>query len=269
MQSHEFEFEGSRVHYIEAGAGAPLLLLHGSGPGASTIGNWRTVLEPLAARYHVFGMDLIGFGQSGRRARTPYFDVGFWVAQAQAMLARIPGAGVNVVGHSLAGALALKLAGLEPRVARLITTGTMGAPMPVNAGTERCWTFPESRDDLIATAEILIHDRRHISAAYLDNRVKTLFGDAAYRDYFSTMFAGDKQRYVDETVLSAAELARVTVPMAMLHGREDSAFPPSGTLALAAALRQADVTLIANCSHSIALEFPDKLLAACHGLFGE
>ncbi len=40
------------------------------------------------------------------------------------------------------------------------------------------------------------------------------------------------------------------------------------TLALAASLRQADVTLLAHCSHSIALEFPEKLLAAAVLLFG-
>ena len=28
-------------------------MLHGSGPGAGTIGNWRLVLEPLAARYRI------------------------------------------------------------------------------------------------------------------------------------------------------------------------------------------------------------------------
>ncbi len=48
VAEREFEFEGARVRYLEGGRGFPVLMLHGSGPGASTLGNWRMVLEPLA-----------------------------------------------------------------------------------------------------------------------------------------------------------------------------------------------------------------------------
>ena len=263
----DFAFEDSTVHAMEGGAGFPLLLVHGSGPGASTAGNWRLILEPLAERYHVFAMDLIGFGRSGRRPQPPFFDVAFWLRQAEAMLEHMPEGPFGIVGHSLGAALALKLAATTPRVAAVLTTGAMGADFPVNEGTRRCWTFPETRQDLQATAEVLIHDRRHITSDYIENRVKTLFGDADYRAYFSAMFAGDRQRFVTEALLSAAELARITMPVTMLHGREDRAFPPAITLELAKSLPQADILLLADCSHSIALEQPQKLLAACFALF--
>ena len=266
-RERDFEFEATNVHAIEGGAGFPLLLLHGSGPGASTIGNWRLVLEPLAEQYQIFAMDLIGFGRSGRRAHPPFFDVGFWLDQARALIKRMPAGPFGIVGHSLSAALALKLAAAEPRVAAVLTTGAMGADFPVNAGTRLCWTFPETREDLQAVAEVLIHDRRHITADYLDNRVKTLFGDDDYRAYFSAMFAGEQQRFVSEALLTPDELAAITVPVTMLHGRDDSAFPPAITLRLAEQLPQADVVLLGNCAHSIALEHPQKLLAACFALF--
>ena len=263
----DFAFEDSTVHAMEGGAGFPVLLVHGSGPGASTIGNWRLILEPLAERYHVFTMDLVGFGRSGRRSHPPFFDVDFWMRQARAMLGHMPGGAFGIVGHSLGAALALKLAATTPRVAAVLTTGAMGADFPANEGTIRCWTFPETREDLRAIAEVLIHDHRHITPEYIENRVKTLFGDADYRDYFSTMFAGDRQRFVRQALLTAAELAEVTMPIKMLHGREDTAFPLAITLELAKSLPQADILLLANCSHSIALEQPEKLLAACFALF--
>ena len=70
---HGFNFEGVPVAYIRGGGkGFPILMIHGSGPGASTQGNWRLVLDPLADRYQIYAMDLIGFGESGlgRRPRT-------------------------------------------------------------------------------------------------------------------------------------------------------------------------------------------------------
>jgi 2-hydroxymuconate-semialdehyde hydrolase len=267
-QDRSFTFHGVPVHYMEAGTGFPLLLIHGSGPGASSIGNWRLILEPLAERYHVFAMDLIGFGRSGRRAAPPYFDVSYWLSQCQAMLALMPDS-AGVIAHSLSAALALKLAAANPeKIAALLTTGAMGAAFPANDATKRCWTFPETRAALRATAEILIHDHRHITDAYIENRVQTLFNDAAYKAYFVSMFDGDRQRFITESLVSAAELAAIKIPVTMLHGRNDIAFPPSITLKLAESLAQADVTLLANCSHSIALEHPNKLLAAAGTLFG-
>jgi len=266
-QSKTFTHEDVPVHYLEGGKGLPLLLIHGSGPGASTIGNWRMVLEPLVARYHVFAMDLIGFGQSGRRATEPYFDIDFWLGQCRAMIARMPGEEIGICGHSLSGALALKLTAAEPRITRILTTGTMGAAFAVNESTIRCWTFPETREDLWATARLLIHDDRHITEAYIENRVKTLFDDHAYKNYFTRMFAGAPERFVAEAIVTPEELAANRAAIRMLHGRNDSAFPASISLKLAEALPQADVTLLAFCSHSIALEQPAKFLLAAHDLF--
>jgi 2-hydroxymuconate-semialdehyde hydrolase len=261
--------DGYRVHYLDGGSGYPLLLIHGSGPGASTIGNWRRVLDPLARHFHVHAMDLIGFGQSDRKRAEPYFDIPLWLRQCRALIDVMPGAHIGVVGHSLSGALALKLATLEPRIAQVLTTASMGAAFKLNAAVERVWTFPANRDELRRTAQVLIHDQSLIDDAYLDARMKILFEDATYGAYFSAMFSGNRQAYVDQTVLTPAELAAVRCPVSMLHGRNDVGFPPSISLSIAERLPQADVTLLGHCSHSIAMEQTDKFLAAAHSLFTE
>ena len=83
LTEQDIEFEGNSVHFWEGGSGFPILMLHGSGPGAGTMGNWRFVLEPLAESYHVLATDLIGFGESGRKHEEPYFDIGLWRRQQQ------------------------------------------------------------------------------------------------------------------------------------------------------------------------------------------
>lgn len=261
-----FEFEGIRVSYLKAGAGAPLLLLHGSGPGASSLGNWRTVLGPLAERYSVHAMDLVGFGQSERKPAEPYFDYPMWVRQAQAMLERIEGGGpVGVIGHSLSGSIALTLASLEPRVAAVMTTGTMGAPFTPNDVTHRTWRCPRNRQELRQAVEGLIHDVSAIDDAYLAAREPVVFAPG-YADYFDTMFGGDQRRYIDAAVLTEATLAKVRCPVLMLHGKDDTAFPPQSTLDIGARL-QADVVLLARCSHSVAFEHSAKFLAYARQFF--
>jgi 2-hydroxymuconate-semialdehyde hydrolase len=259
--------DGLRANFIEGGKGYPLLLIHGSGPGASTIGNWRRILDPLAEHFHVFAMDLIGFGTSERKPTTPYFDFDLWLRQCCALAAAMPGPRIGVIGHSLSGALALKLAASELRVAEVLTTAAMGARFAVNEATLRVWSFPATREELRRTAEVLIHNRVLIDDAYLDARVAILHDDPNYAGYFTTMFAGDRQRFVDQAVLSGAELAQISCKVLMLHGRDDTAFPPSITLDIASHLPQADVLLLGNCSHSIAMEYPDKLLSAALALF--
>ncbi len=255
-----FMFGGIPVNYLEGGSGFPLLLIHGSGPGASTIGNWGTILEPLAESFHVFAMDLIGFGLSGRLPHPPFFDMGLWYRQAMAMIKMLPGTAVGVLGHSISGALALKLAAAEPRIAKVMTTGSMGAYFEINEFTRLCWTFPNDVAAMRATAETLIHDPKYITDAYMQNRIKTLFEDKDYRAYFSEMFSQAPERYMAATLLTPEELRRITMPVTMLHGRNDTAFPPSVTLKLAESLPQANVLLLANCSHSVALEQSAHLL---------
>ena len=268
LAESDTSFEGIGVHLWEGGSGFPILMIHGSGPGASTLGNWRLVLEPLAARYHVIAIDLIGFGLSGRKKQPPYLDFDLWLRQAESALTRFADREVGIIGHSISGAIALKLAARQTRISKVLTTGSMGARFTPNEHTERVWTFPETREDLRQTAECLVYDKSVITAEYLDNRMKVLHS-GGYPEYFRSMFAGDRQSYIDSAVLTDQELASVGCDVLMIHGRDDQPFPYEATTrALAAKLPQADVLTIARCGHSPALEHPAKLLDAARMLFG-
>src|ERR1700675_2835862 len=54
---------GFKLHYLEAGRGAPVVLLHGLGGDGS---RWTPNIEPLAKDFHVFALDQIGFGESDK-----------------------------------------------------------------------------------------------------------------------------------------------------------------------------------------------------------
>src|SRR5690606_29293281 len=124
-----------------AGGGQALLLLHGSGPGASGIGNWQPVLSSLAERFDVFAPDMIGFGKSGRKPAAPYFDYGLWLRQAISILECIPQQRVGVIAHSLSASIGLTMAADHPRVAGIMTTGAMGARFELQSKSP-AWVCP-------------------------------------------------------------------------------------------------------------------------------
>src|SRR5215470_7566318 len=93
---------GFKLHYLEAGRGAPVVLLHGLGGDGS---RWAPNIEPLAKDFHVFALDQIGFGESDKPLANYHtgmlseFLVGFLKAAA------IPKA--SLVGNSMGAGVAL------------------------------------------------------------------------------------------------------------------------------------------------------------------
>jgi pimeloyl-ACP methyl ester carboxylesterase len=57
---------GIKTNYLEAGYGAPAVLIHGSGPGVTPYANWRLVIPALAENFRVVAPDMVGFGFSER-----------------------------------------------------------------------------------------------------------------------------------------------------------------------------------------------------------
>jgi pimeloyl-ACP methyl ester carboxylesterase len=108
---------GARVHYLHAGTGKAMILIHGL-VGSSA--NWRTNIDALAQHGSVYAIDLVNMGKSQRVAG---LDPGL-KATANRIVAIMDSLNLNkadIVGHSHGGAVALMLAALHPRrVRRLI-----------------------------------------------------------------------------------------------------------------------------------------------------
>lgn len=58
--------DGLRTHYLEAGTGDPVVLLHGGEFGARAEIAWEKTISPLAKHYRVLAPDMLGFGDSAK-----------------------------------------------------------------------------------------------------------------------------------------------------------------------------------------------------------
>ena len=104
------DVNGARIHYIQAGEGPDVVLLHGIG---ASVFIWRFVFPLLQVRYRVTAIDLPGFGKSCKEAKRDYgLD-----AQTEMIAQTLTTLNINeplIVGSSMGGAISLWLAKLYP-----------------------------------------------------------------------------------------------------------------------------------------------------------
>ena len=258
----EFDFEGIRIHAWEGGnpTGMPLILAHGSGAGCQTLSNWKAVLQPLAAKYHVLAADFVGFGLSGWKTSAPYFDMAIWRRQVEHMMKRFGGEKVGIVGHSFAGPIVLEIAAAHPGVAGVIVTGTAGRAHLPNSGGPG-WKFPD--DEAMLRKGV---GRTVINPALVDDdeitRRLQILGRPGARENFNNMFGGEKQKLVEGMTITDAVLQEIKCPAMFMHGLQDASFHPEDTsIPMAKKVKGSTVLIIDQCAHSVALEHPKKFVA--------
>lgn len=271
MQSlREFELPvaDTTMHCWEGGQGPALLFFHGSGTGAQTSSNFKSVLGPLSRRYRVFAADLIGYGKSGLKKTEPFFDMATWGRQVTALIDHAGSKSVVLIGHSLSASFVLKAAAVDARVQGVVATAPFGVTYPVPPDAKG-WSFPESAAALRSQVERTVFDPRFIDDPEIELRWKTLTRPG-YREYFARMYPEGRQHYLDITALSDEELAAIKCPVVLMHGANDISFGPEKTsLVLGKKIERADVIILGRCGHSVALEHPEKFIGVIDSFFAK
>jgi pimeloyl-ACP methyl ester carboxylesterase len=125
-----------QVHCQEAGAGEPVVFLHGWSQHAASSTHIR---EMLTHRYHVLSPSHIGFGKSSALPHNDFSLADFGQVYGQWLVQRGL-TNVTLVGHSLGGAIAQVITALAPAgtIKRLVIIDTLGVPFQ---RTEMQWTW--------------------------------------------------------------------------------------------------------------------------------
>jgi len=113
---------GAKIHYVETGNGAPLILIHGL---ADNVEIWDSVIPPLSAKLRVIAFDQIGFGQSDKPLLN--YRVSTFVDFLDGFMKELKIERASLVGNSLGGWIATAFALAHPeRVDRLVLCDAAG-----------------------------------------------------------------------------------------------------------------------------------------------
>jgi pyruvate dehydrogenase E2 component (dihydrolipoamide acetyltransferase) len=215
------EVGGIRVRYARRGPdrGVPVLFLHGFGGDA---GNWMFNLDAAAEHAPVIALDLPGHGQSDPRLPGATLDaMARFVAR---FLDALDVERVHVVGHSMGGAIATRLAVDQgARVASVVLVDSAGLGPEVNTGYTEGFVAAESRRDLKPVVEQLFADPSLVTRQLLDDllRYKRLDGVTA----LLTELGGRLFREGRQLEQPGRELGGTGKPVLVVWGREDRVIP--------------------------------------------
>lgn len=255
-----------RVHSTGEPGMPPLLLLHGSGPGATGTSNWKAVIEELGDRYHCIAPDMIGFGDSTHLTDPPRGMKALNKLQARTLFELLDTLGISgpvtLVGNSMGGMISLEMALLEPdRVGAMLLMGSGGAPdLPVTEGLQHLFGFyadptPESMKQLLSSFvydidvlgskvdEVVAERMPYIERADIKRSHAAMFDPEA-----------PKPGFTEE------EMATIPHKVLCVHGRDDIIVPVESSTWLARTLPDATLHIIPKTGHWTQIESHDTFI---------
>ena len=120
---HTAQVNGTRLHYVTAGEGPPVMLLHG---WPQTWYEWRHVIDLLADEYQVVAPDLRGFGYSAKPAAG--YDADTMAADLAALADHLGLRDVTVLGHDWGAVFGYVYAAKTPSQVRALGIVEMALP---------------------------------------------------------------------------------------------------------------------------------------------
>ena len=267
-----------RLHLAEAGAGAPVLLLHG---WPQHWWCWRRVIEPLRGHYRLLMPDLRGFGWS--EAPGGGYNAAAFAHDAVGLLDALAIERAHVVGHDWGGFTGFLLGLRHPsRVGRLLLCNTPGPWARLNPrvafGLRRAWYAA-----LVATPVLggrVVANPRFVPWFLRLGGQEGLFPDAEatryadqFRDPARAAAASGLYRYYLQAALAillrrAFEGQRLAAPTRLLFGADDVYIPLAVLDGLEAHGDDLALEVVRGCSHWIPEERPDLVAGQARALFG-
>ena len=249
------------VNETGAGKSQHILLLHGSGPGATAISNWVHALPYLADRYHCLAPDIAGFGQSPcdkpPQGAAKWIEI--WVRQLIDLLDAEGIEKAHLVGNSMGGGVSLHLLRHHPeRFDRVVLMGAVGVPFTATPGLRRGWGFYNTgtKEELAYLVSKFLHNPDVLGPdiqAIAENRHQFVMLPEV-REQFEAMFPGDAQVHVDAFVIPDHELRAVPHQVLVTHGREDFFVPLENSYYMVDRLPNAQLHVFHHCGHWIQIE---------------
>jgi 2-hydroxymuconate-semialdehyde hydrolase len=251
------DVEGMRTHYLEAGRGFPLVLLHSGEFGGCAELSWEFNLAALAEHFHVIAPDWLGFGES---AKIFSFDdmVSLRIRHIGALLRSLGIERAHFIGNSMGGGVLARVAAMDAPcwpIERMILASA-GGFAPVNDTRQLLNSYDGTREHMkrILQATILVSPVRN-DDAYLERRHRLSLIPGAWECTAATRFRrpGLKAREREET-----NYASIRRPTLIIAGGKDPLREPGYAQALQAEINGSELIVFEEAGHFPHIDFPER-----------
>ena len=249
-----------RMHYNEAGEGPALILLHGSGPGASGWSNYQQNIPTLAKHFRVLALDMIGWGDSD--------PVNYKERDnAEGVIQFIEALGIEkaaLVGNSLGAMMALRVAVRRPElVSHLITMGSGSGGVkifqPLDGPSEGMRVLFETyrnptAEQMNKLVSIMTFDKKFTEGDLAEKRADAARAHQNHLDNYN-----EGQPFGPGDIFTSDEdLASISAPLLLIHGRDDRVVGMEHSLKLLGATANSRLVIFNRCGHWAQLEHPEE-----------
>ena len=273
LHDRRVNVHGMKTQYLEAGTGPPVLLLHGHEQSAAS---WRWVVPVLAQSHRVLALSLPGHGETDAAVGgyAPGRDLAPFVA---GFLNALGIGSLDVVGNSVGGAVALRLALSNKRSVRTLT-------LVASAGLGREVHPLLALDTLPGVGELAIMlsrlpggdvQRSSMSAAMLFAqpwRVPAEFfaeqhalGRRPGQLEASTAMARALFDMTGQREIMLDQLHTLTMPTLLIWGENDYVLPVQHARIAVDRLPRGRLSLFPDCGHLPHVEHPDRFATVLSG----
>lgn len=245
---------GQKIHYVEAGSGPNVILLHGLG-GSSQ--GWQFNIGPLAEKFHVYVPDQIGFGKSDKplvnyRIRTYVDFLDQFCKQLKIERA-------TLVGNSMGGWIAAAFTAAFPdRVDKLVLVDAAGYAPPKDFDTRVFFALnPTTRDAMKVLVSKVFYNKAFQTDDMIDAAIaaRLAAGDGfTIKSITESIIRGED--FLDDTVKT------IKRPTLIVWGREDGLTPVSDAERFHKDIAGSKLVVFDQCAHVPNLEKPGEFNAA-------
>ena len=251
-----------QVHYNDTGSGKEtVVMLHGSGPGASGWANFNRNVQPLAdAGYRVILLDFPGWSKSDPIVCTgSRSDLN--ASALKGLLDVLQLEKVHVIGNSMGGHSAVAFALSNPtRVGKLVLMGggtgglSQFVPMPAEGIKLLQQLYREpSIENLRRMMQVFVYDTSHLTEELFQARLANMLARREHLDNFVKSLQANPRQFPD----FGPRLGEIQAPALIIWGRDDRFVPMDIGLRLLWGLGNARLHIFSQCGHWAQWEHAD------------
>jgi pyruvate dehydrogenase E2 component (dihydrolipoamide acetyltransferase) len=230
--------------FAGAGDGPTLVFLHGLGGSQST---WQVVLGDLVDHHRTISIDLPGHGASDKSPDADYSVDGLATA-VSAALATLKLDRPVLVGHSLGGAVALRIASRESGATRgVVAINSAGLGEEINSELTTLMAGDAGEGTARGLLRLFYEDQKLVADRGVAEMAQTQLVDGAWiaqQAVANAAFDAGRQRPE-----SRVDPAAIPVPVALVWGELDCVIPLAHAVESLRLFADASLTLVPGVGH--------------------